>query len=73
MPALLPAAIFIAFTCPVPKVVNTTKFPWNRHDEKTLSYANKRCGQVYKDAPCVTWFKKWGKQDYSVVCGGRQK
>jgi hypothetical protein len=55
--------------CPRTTMINTSGFPWNGHDRKTLKYTKKRCGEIYPDAPCVKWFKKWGKQDYSVICG----
>lgn len=58
---------FMAF-CMEPEILNTTSSPWNNHDEETLTYAKKRCGEIYDDAPCVKLFKKYGKQDYSVIC-----
>ncbi len=66
MAALL---LSVALNCPNPVIVNTSGFPWNDHDKNTLDYAKKRCSEIYEDSPCVKWFKKWGKQDYSVICG----
>ena len=67
--SMLAAAVLVSLSCAPRKITNVTKFPWNAHDEKTLAYTRNRCVQVYKDAPCVKLFRKWGKQDYSVVCG----
>lgn len=62
-------ALLFALSCPKPEVVNTSDLPWNDHDQKTLEYAKKRCGEIYPDAPCVKWFKKYAFQSYSVICG----
>lgn len=59
----------IALSCPQVKMQNTTKYPWNQFDKETLARAKNRCGKIYQDAPCVKLFKKYDKQDYSVVCG----
>jgi len=48
---------------------NVTKFPWNDFDRSELKYAEKRCGEIYPDAPCLKLWRKWGKRDYSAVCG----
>jgi hypothetical protein len=65
-------AILISLSCPKTEMVNVTKYGWNKHDAETLEYAKRRCGEVYEDAPCVKLFRKWGKQDYSVICGGEK-
>lgn len=62
-------AAVLALSCPTTKITNVTKFPWNSHDQQTLTYSRNRCVQLYNDAPCVKLFRKWGKQDYSVTCG----
>lgn len=64
-------ALLLALSCPDTKMVNATKFPWNEWDRSRLQYSKKRCGEMYPEAPCVKLFRKWGKQDYSVVCGGQ--
>lgn len=57
--------------CPLPKLENKTNFPWNDYDRKTFKHASKRCGELYTNSPCVKLFRKWGEQDYSVLCGGK--
>lgn len=59
----------LAMACPQVKYQNVTKFPWNEEDKKTLVQAQKRCGELYPDAPCVKLFRKFGERDYSVICG----
>jgi hypothetical protein len=59
----------MALSCPDVKMQNVTKFEWNRYDMSILTQAKKRCGELYPDARCVKLFRKYGKQDYSVVCG----
>ncbi len=58
-----------SLSCSKTIIVNTTKYPWNSFDQKTLNQAKKRCGEIYPNAPCVKWFKKYGSIDYSIICG----
>ena len=55
--------------CPRTTMTNISGYPWNDYDRSILKQAKKRCGEIYPDAPCVKLFRKWGKQDYSVICG----
>lgn len=64
--------VLAALSCPATKMQNVTKFPWNDHDRSILQQARKRCGELYQDAPCVKLFRKYGKQDYSVICGAER-
>lgn len=66
---MIALALALAISCPVTKMQNVTKFPWNDHDRSILKQAKTRCGELYPDAPCVKLFRKYGKQDYSVICG----
>lgn len=67
---MLSLAFFLAASCPEPKMVNVTPYPWNQFDLETLERAKKRCGQLYQGrSPCVKLYRKWGEFDYSVVCG----
>jgi hypothetical protein len=50
-------------------VENTSKFPWNDYDEKTLTYAKRRCTELYEEAPCLKFFVKYDKKDYRATCG----
>lgn len=61
--------ILLSATCPVTKMQNITKYPWNKYDYEILTYVKGRCSKIYPDAPCVKLFRKFGKQDYSVICG----
>lgn len=62
-------ALFITLSCPATKMVNVSGDPWNDYDKSILEQAKKRCVQLYEDSPCVKLFRKYGKQDYSVICG----
>jgi len=64
--------LLATLSCPKTEIVNTTKFPWNDFDQQNLEYAQKRCSEIYPDAPCAKLFKKYGEQDYSVICGAKQ-
>lgn len=59
-------------SCPPTEMQNHTVYSWNDFDMKTLDGARKRCGELYPDVPCVKIFEKHGKQDYSVICGGKK-
>ena len=63
----------LTLSCPQPKIVNTSRLPWNAEDQKELRYAEKRCGQIYgKSGECLVSMKKYGFQQYSVVCGAKR-
>lgn len=64
--------ITAALACPETSMVNTSGYPWNDYDRSILTQTKRRCVQIYPDSPCVKMFKKWGKQDYSVVCGAKK-
>lgn len=55
--------------CPKTIFENQSKFNWNDEDFKVYEKARIRCGEIYKESPCVKKFIKRDKQDYSVVCG----
>lgn len=55
--------------CPKPKIENRTSYDWNSFDSVSLRTAVKRCGEIYRNSPCVKRFIKRGERDYSVVCG----
>jgi hypothetical protein len=70
---MLTLLVILSLSCPKTVVVNTTKEPWSDYDTEMLEYTKKRCGQVYEDAPCLKWFKKWDHQSYSGICGAKVK
>jgi len=62
-------------TCTPVTIVNDVDITSNlktTQDMNTLIKAKKRCGEIYKDAPCVeTLYIKtdsWGDRMYSVIC-----
>ena len=61
-----------AASCQMPNFENRTEFPWNKFDEKTLIRAQKRCGELYQQSPCVKKFIKTGERDYRVLCSGEK-
>ena len=58
----------LLLSCSPPVMQNVSKEPWNDYDREELKYVEKRCGEIYLDAPCVRLFRKWDKKSYSVVC-----
>jgi hypothetical protein len=58
-----------SLVCSTPVMQNVTKFPWNKYDMSILKQAKKRCGELYPSARYVRLFRKFGFQDYSVICG----
>lgn len=69
MSFLLSTIFMLTATCPQPNLINTTKYPWNDFDKKTLKVASKRCGTKYERSPCVKVFMKRGERAYWVICG----
>lgn len=61
-------AIALALSCAEPKLINASKEPWTKFDRKTIQTAKVRCGQIYKESPCVKVFKKTRPRTYVVVC-----
>lgn len=61
-----------ALSCPVTKVINATKYPWNAEDKQNQKRATKRCGEIYADAPCLTVFKKTDERTYVAMCGAKR-
>lgn len=60
--------VLAALFCPQPKVTNSTD-SWTKTDAAQLKFSKKRCGQLYKDAPCLKYFWKVEFQTYRVICG----
>lgn len=59
----------LALSCPATVMQNVSSYPWNAYDRKILRQAQKRCGELYDDSPCVKLFRKYNKVQYSVICG----
>ena len=59
--------LLATLSCPKEVFINVSKYPWNDWDRSRIIYARKVCRKD-KISPCMKWFKKWGKQDYSVLC-----
>lgn len=70
---MIELAFILALSCPTPKTVNQTDWPWNTHDRETEAYCSKRCSKEYDDAPCLKLFIKWDAQDYHCICGKAQE
>ena len=56
-------------TCPVTVIVNESTEAWNATDQDNLKHATRRCGAIYKDAPCLKTFTKKGPRRYWALCG----
>ena len=69
-PLVLWITISLNSGCFNPNIINTSQEPWNSHDQKVLKKATNRCGELYKDAPCIKMFWKTEPRVYRVMCGG---
>jgi hypothetical protein len=67
-----PLILLTLLSCPETKIVNYTNV-WTKTDQSTLDGVKVRCGEIYKDAPCVKIFIKKEEQLYNVVCGDRSE
>lgn len=62
-------SLFFILNCPITEIVNKTSYEWNKHDQETMIYCQKRCKYYYEDSQCLKKFFKIGKQDYYALCG----
>lgn len=43
---------------------------WSDRDETAFTTARSRCGEIYKDSPCLVKFTKMEEADtYRAICG----
>lgn len=57
----------LGLSCPSMNIINKTKV-WNVIDKEVLSIAIKRCGELYKNSPCLKKFIKVEENVYRVIC-----
>jgi len=57
----------LALYCASTLVVNLTKV-WTNEDMSALQKAHQRCGELYKNSPCVKKFVKVKSNVYRVIC-----
>lgn len=60
--------LMAALSCPTPTITNNTD-TWTKFDQTTLENAEKRCGEIYSDAPCLKTFIKKPDGVYDAICG----
>lgn len=56
-------------SCALAILINLTQHPFNNTDLKHIVTAKSRCGQIYKDSPCLKKFIKREKKVYWAICG----
>ena len=59
-------------SCP-PTVVENRTNTWKKIDHDNLMMARKRCPELYKDSPCLKFFRKKEELVYHAVCGEESK
>lgn len=64
------ANVAAGLVCPKVIIRNKTDV-WNDADKAALTTAQKRCGEIYSDAPCVKTFTKTETNVYRVICGAK--
>ena len=55
--------------CAAVLLYNLSKEPWNTFDKGQQKIATKRCGEIYKEAPCLSRFIKVEYHMYRAICG----
>jgi hypothetical protein len=63
---------FLALACG-PTTMIGFNGPLNEVDKASLAQAKVRCGELYKESPCVKLFQKMGEREYRVMCGAAEK
>lgn len=66
-PFIITMSLGIQVLCPVPEVRNKTKV-WNNFDRQVFKQAQKRCGELFSESPCLKIFLKSEEMVYSVMC-----
>lgn len=61
--------LYTFLSCPAILMVNKSEEPWNNKDYDTKKRAMQRCGEIYKDSPCLKVFVKTEPQSYWAICG----
>lgn len=54
--------------CQTTVVVNRTS-RWGTDDERVLQRAQRRCKEIWSDAPCLKTFDKLDENRYTAKCG----
>ena len=65
--------LLAALSCSPPVMQNVSKYPWNDYDKKEMKMAEKRCGELYSDAPCLKLWRKFGDRMYTAICAQEKK
>lgn len=55
--------------CPTTKIINKTKFNWNKMDDAMLKIAIKHCSKKKNENVCLIQFIKQDRIDYHGLCG----
>lgn len=50
-------------------VSNLSPEPWNDRDQEQMRFSEKRCAEIYSDAPCLKYFEKYDVLAYRATCG----
>lgn len=58
-----------ASQCPETKTLNLTSEEWNAADTEALETAQRRCPEVFPEAPCLKLFIKKEVLVYRAICG----
>lgn len=66
------SSIVTADTCPRVHIVEPVDEPWTQRDQRILDTAKVRCGQIYKDSPCLISFEKVTTGQYRAICGQKR-
>lgn len=62
----------INLNCP-PTVIENRTDTWTKLDQDTLNRAKHRCGELYKESPCLKFFRKKAERTYNALCGQEKK
>lgn len=62
----------ISLVCKATIMVNLSLYPWTPKDHAQKRQSEKRCKEIYADAPCLVKFTKTSKNDYRALCGSKK-
>jgi hypothetical protein len=61
-------SLVLSASCPATKLIGFDA-PLTQDEMTSLVHAQKRCGEIYPDSPCLKSFEKREEQVFWAICG----
>lgn len=61
-------SLVLSATCPATILIGFDQ-PLTEQELESLTHAQKRCKEIYKESPCLKSFEKRAEQTFWAICG----